>query len=223
MNNPASTLVRSTRLRIGLLVVLSGFLILSVLLMRSSDSSADPVALTEAVAQPDSINGTFPVIEAGEAMVEGAVATEEVDTEEELDPIVPDSLAEQVFAEQSNDHPETVQVVEQVTSTLPDSPPEPAIVVEMTTLTFSPLSVTIRAGEAVEWRNTSLLVHTVTGDPSKATIEGSASLPSGGQAFDSGELNPQAIFRHTFRIPGTYRYFCIPHEGVRMRGTVVVQ
>ncbi len=90
-------------------------------------------------------------------------------------------------------------------------------------LTFEPRRVTIAVGETVEWNNTSLLVHTVTGDPDKATLPTSAALPDGAAAFDSGLLEPDQTFEHTFTVPGTYRYFCIPHEGASMVGEVVVE
>ncbi len=102
--------------------------------------------------------------------------------------------------------------------------PEADAVVMMTNdLKFTPATVTIQRGQTVEWRNTSLLVHTVTADPAKATLAESVRLPDGAPAFDSGTLDPEATFRHTFTVPGTYRYFCVPHEGAKMRGTVIVE
>ncbi|MGK7368886.1 MAG: cupredoxin domain-containing protein, partial [Candidatus Halalkalibacterium sp. M3_1C_030] len=62
----------------------------------------------------------------------------------------------------------------------------------------------------------------VTGDPSLSTIEGSAELPKDAKPFNSGMMDPEQTFEHTFEIPGTYKYFCIPHEGTRMYGWVIV-
>lgn len=99
-----------------------------------------------------------------------------------------------------------------------------AATVEMTNeLTFTPDTVVVRAGQSVEFRNTSALVHTVTADPSKATLDASVRLPDGAEPFDSGRLDPGETFTRTFETPGRYAYFCIPHEGARMRGTVVVK
>lgn len=99
-----------------------------------------------------------------------------------------------------------------------------AATVEMTNeLAFTPDSVVIRAGQSVEFRNSSALVHTVTGDPSKATLDASVRLPDGAEPFDSGRLEPGEDYTRTFETPGRYRYFCVPHEGARMRGTVVVK
>ncbi len=96
-------------------------------------------------------------------------------------------------------------------------------VVQLTNmLTFDPKVDTITAGETVEWDNGSLLVHTVTADPSKATQDGSAALPEGAEPFDSGNIEPDGKFTHRFTVPGLYRYFCIPHEGASMIGEIVV-
>lgn len=100
----------------------------------------------------------------------------------------------------------------------------PAAVVDMTnTLEFAPDTVRVEGGETVRWKNGSVIVHTVTADPEKATEDGSVQLPDGAESFDSGTLDPEATFEHTFPVPGTYRYFCIPHEGTNMYGTVIVE
>jgi len=98
-----------------------------------------------------------------------------------------------------------------------------AQVVEMTsTLRFYPSEVHITVGQAVEWRNRSLFAHTVTDDPAKARNPADSSLPPDAQPF-SAEVGPGQIYRHTFTVPGTYRYFCEPHEGLDMLGRVVVE
>ena len=79
-------------------------------------------------------------------------------------------------------------------------------------LKFEPASLTIAKGTTVTWRNSSQMVHTVTDDPGKASNKADAALPSGAQAWDSGNLNPGQTFSHTFDTPGTYNYFCIPHR-----------
>lgn len=101
---------------------------------------------------------------------------------------------------------------------------EPAAVVAMTNqLTYTPKKVTVKVGDTVEWRNSSLLVHTVTADPEVAAMQKDVALPKGAEPFDSGNIDPEGTFRHTFEVPGTYRYFCIPHEGAGMVGEVVVK
>jgi plastocyanin len=89
-------------------------------------------------------------------------------------------------------------------------------------LMFQPVHITIHRGETVEWKNTSVLVHTVTDKPELATNPKDAALPKGAKGFNSGNLAPNKIYRHTFTIPGHYRYFCIPHEAVGMVGDVRV-
>ena len=90
-------------------------------------------------------------------------------------------------------------------------------------LLFAPDTVVIRAGSAVRWTNASVLPHTVTADPAKAARAGNVQLPAGAKTFDSGDMPQGAVFVHTFTVPGTYRYVCIPHELAAMVGVVVVQ
>ncbi len=52
---------------------------------------------------------------------------------------------------------------------------------------------------------------------------GDVALPVGAKPFNSGNLKPGQAYRHTFTVPGRYRYFCVPHEGAGMIGEVVVR
>ncbi|MGE0794739.1 MAG: plastocyanin/azurin family copper-binding protein [Microbacteriaceae bacterium] len=98
------------------------------------------------------------------------------------------------------------------------------VTIEMTdALKFSPQRVTIKVGGTVTWENPSTVVHTATGDPDKVADADNVSLPDGAEAWDSGFVRPGDSFSHTFTEPGTYEYACIPHEGVGMVGTVVVE
>lgn len=97
-----------------------------------------------------------------------------------------------------------------------------AAVVDMGFASFDPEVVHIRAGQTVEWRNTALITHTVTGDASKAMNPTDASVPAGATAFDSGDLKAGTVYSQTFTVPGTYKYFCKHHEGDAMFGTVIV-
>lgn len=100
----------------------------------------------------------------------------------------------------------------------------PAATVGMTnTLQFTPDTVRVQVGETVRWENSSVVVHTVTADPEEATLEESVRLPEGASPFDSGNMDPKETFEYTFEVPGTYRYFCIPHEATKMYGTVIVE
>jgi plastocyanin len=101
---------------------------------------------------------------------------------------------------------------------------EGAPVVDMNDqLAFVPRSITVSVGDKVTWRNVGSVAHTVTTDPKKASDPKIASVPAGVKPWDSGFINGGQSYSYTFRKPGTYRYFCIPHENAGMVGTVVVQ
>ena len=90
-------------------------------------------------------------------------------------------------------------------------------------LRFEPAEITIRVGDKVVWRNTSDLVHTVTADPRITADASNVELPEGARPFNSAAIPAGQVFRHTFTVPGTYRYLCLPHAGQKMFGTVVVE
>jgi plastocyanin len=104
------------------------------------------------------------------------------------------------------------------------SPPvaRAAATVDMGFMSYSPSTVIIRAGEAVEWRNTSLITHTVTDDRKQEKKAWDAVLPRGAAAFDSSDIAAGQTYLHTFSVPGTYHYFCEHHETHGMVGTVIV-
>lgn len=105
------------------------------------------------------------------------------------------------------------------------TPPEGPIggVVEMGSMSFSPATITINAGEQVVWKNTSTYYHNVVDDAARATNRVDVSLPSGTAPFGSTLLQPGATFYHTFDRPGTYHYVCVVHENSGMKGTVIVR
>jgi len=82
---------------------------------------------------------------------------------------------------------------------------------------FSPDSITISAGQSVEWSNSGPSSHTVTSDNSSWT---SATLgaPSGMDPY--GYPTGGGTFSHMFSSAGTYHYHCSIHAG--MTGVVVV-
>ena len=97
------------------------------------------------------------------------------------------------------------------------------IAVEMNdNLRFAPTEITIKAGDTVEWRNIGSVRHTVTADPGRLPGSNNIELPAGAETFDSGWVKGGQVFRYTFSEPGVYRYVCLPHEGARMIGTVIV-
>ena len=105
----------------------------------------------------------------------------------------------------------------------PPTVPDTTVVGMSNALDFTPDSVVIEAGETVVWRNSSVLVHTVTAIADSAADPGRVELPDGAEPFGSGRLGPNETYRRTFEVPGTYRYVCLPHEAAGMIGTVVVE
>ena len=84
--------------------------------------------------------------------------------------------------------------------------------VSMASLTFTPGTLSVQAGDTVVWTNDDAAqVHTVTAD------DGS---------FDSGAVTPGTSFSHTFTTAGTVPYYCQLHGspgGDGMAGSVTVQ
>lgn len=97
-------------------------------------------------------------------------------------------------------------------------------------LTFEPKTATIKTGETVKWKNTSDVDHTVTAYEGKIP-DGAAYFASGGfeseraarNSVKEGLIAPDQAYEHTFEQPGTFGYFCIPHEGSGMVGSVQVE
>ena len=85
---------------------------------------------------------------------------------------------------------------------------------------FEPHIVHVEPGDTVRWVLESGR-HTATSyDPSNGTP---LRIPEGANGWDSGMLSESGeTFEKTFQIEGVYDYFCVPHEGAGMIGTVVV-
>lgn len=99
-----------------------------------------------------------------------------------------------------------------------------AVIVMMTNdMTFLPATLTIPLGTTVRWENHSKDTHTVTADPKRAADAKDVLLPGGAEPFDSGKIKPGGTYSHTFVVPGTYKYTCIPHEEMGMLGRLVVK
>ena len=102
------------------------------------------------------------------------------------------------------------------------TPGDATVVTMHIKLKFSPANITVQVGDTVEWRNKSLFTHTVTADKSLAKNPEHVVMPVGAEPFDSGDIPPGEVFRHTFTVSGEYAYFCIPHERHNMLGRVTV-
>jgi plastocyanin len=87
---------------------------------------------------------------------------------------------------------------------------KPGVVVTASGTSFSPANVSIPAGHTVRWVSTET-THTVTpDDPAQPGAWTGTALGAGG-------------FEHTFLLPDTYPYHCIPHQSMGMVGSVTVQ
>jgi len=80
--------------------------------------------------------------------------------------------------------------------------------VHIDNFTFSPATLTVKAGTRVTWTNRDDEPHTVT----------SSSNP---RSFASGALDTDGTFAFTFDKPGTYPYYCAIHP--HMTGVIVVK
>jgi plastocyanin len=87
---------------------------------------------------------------------------------------------------------------------------------------FVPATVNIKVGDTVKWTNPGIITHTVTFDPAQAATAANVALPAGVAPFDSGNMEEEATFSHTFTVKGTYKYICKMHEAMGMVGTVIV-
>jgi plastocyanin len=110
------------------------------------------------------------------------------------------------------------------------SNPEPGTVEMVDAQRYDPATITIEPGETITWVNESDEAHTVTAFGDEIP-EGAPYFASGGasneeEARDSlseGLIQSGDTFEVTFEQPGTYEYYCIPHESSGMKGTIVVE
>ena len=88
---------------------------------------------------------------------------------------------------------------------------------------YMPEKVSIKVGDSVDWVNEGQTVHSVSTTAANAQNPKDTSMPKGAVAFDSGFIPPGGDYSYTFTVPGTYRYFCLPHEKAGMVGVIVVK
>lgn len=107
---------------------------------------------------------------------------------------------------------------------------EPGTVLMTSGNSFEPSEITVELGDTILFKNDSRAAHSVT-----AYEDG---IPKGADYFSSGGfkseqaaregvgaalIKPDDSFELTLDEPGTYRYFCIPHEAQNMKGTITVE
>lgn len=90
-------------------------------------------------------------------------------------------------------------------ATAQTTPQPPGLVVHIKMFKFVPPSATVKPGTTVEFVNDDEDAHTVTATD---------------RSFDSGGLDTNASWTHTFAKAGTYRYFCAVHP--YMKGVITV-
>src|SRR5271168_4705175 len=88
---------------------------------------------------------------------------------------------------------------------------------------YTPAKVAMKVGDTVQWVNDGETVHSVSTSAANAQNRKDTSMPKGAVAFDSGFIPPGGDYSYTFTVPGTYRYFCLPHEKAGMVGVIVVK
>lgn len=111
--------------------------------------------------------------------------------------------------------------------------PPPDYDIGMASSAFRPTTFETAVGETVTWYNNNSRAHTVTAYQ-RSLPDGAAYFASGG--FDGekaardgyangleGSILTGEYYSHTFEVPGTYDYFCIPHERAGMVGEIVVR
>lgn len=87
--------------------------------------------------------------------------------------------------------------------------------------TFSPAAVDIRVGDTVHWV-WQASGHTVTSG-SDGNPDGAFCSPNDGACAGSSTSSAGSTYDHRFTTAGTFPYFCRPHFGSGMIGSVTVQ
>ena len=76
--------------------------------------------------------------------------------------------------------------------------------VVMKNMKFEPPTVEVKSGNTVEWKNEDITPHTATST-----------------SFDSGSIDPDKSWKHTFSEPGNFAYNCTFHPD--MKAVVIVK
>jgi plastocyanin len=89
-------------------------------------------------------------------------------------------------------------------------------------LVFSPPTLSIRVGDTVQWMWASS-GHSVNSGSSNCVGDGSFCSPNDSNCAQGPLSNKGDTYSHTFTAAGTYPYFCRPHCGLGMVGTIQVE
>jgi glucose/arabinose dehydrogenase/plastocyanin len=94
------------------------------------------------------------------------------------------------------------------------SPSPGTVNVDIIQYDYFPREVTVSVGTTVRWYNYDIDYHTST----SGVCNGNDCTPDG--RFDTGRIDQYESSAFTFTMPGTYRYYCIPHP--YMQADVIV-
>jgi plastocyanin len=96
--------------------------------------------------------------------------------------------------------------------------PATGTTVAIQNFSFTPQTLTVKAGTKVTWTNNDTTIHNVTSTSGPAIDAATTSL------FSSGSMNGGQSFSYTFTKAGTYYYECTIHAAMAtMHATVVVK
>ena len=105
-------------------------------------------------------------------------------------------------------------------------------VVDMTAVAFEPAELTVQRGDTVAWAHAGGEAHSVSAYedeiPGDADYWASGGFDGQDAAVEGWENGKGAVvegkaYVHTFETAGEHAYYCIPHEQLGMKGTVVVE
>jgi plastocyanin len=91
---------------------------------------------------------------------------------------------------------------------------------------FTPTTAIVQAGTTITFVNESSEAHTVTAREGVPAYFASGGFESEEEARDNladALVGQEGTYEVTFDEPGTYEYFCIPHEQQGMRATIEVE
>merc|ERR1719440_159437 len=86
-------------------------------------------------------------------------------------------------------------------------------------LGFYPNKITVSKGEKVEFVNNKAFPHNIVFDEDNVP----AGVNADALSHEDYLNGPGETVSNTFDTPGTYGYYCEPHQGAGMAGTIVVQ
>jgi len=159
-----------------------------------ASAPAAPAQMEEPTSQPDPFAELASEVREEAEVEEMEAEVEEMEAEvEEMEAEVEEMEAEVEEMEEPSG-PKTVSVDTPTGTSVPGC--------EETNECYLPASVTINAGDTVEWTNSDTAAHTVTGGSP-------ADGPSG--VFDSSLFMAGTTFSFTFEEVGSYDYFCMVH------------